>query len=204
MSARGTRFGRAGRDGRMMAERAMGGGDRMDVMLAYFQTCMAPEYKEMATRINDRGGIQAVMDNERLLKELVDARGVSESTAEVRGAHGHRREVAFDMEELRAELKEDVEMAMEKNSHTFSRKFEMQRKQIVDELTKAIHREGDRIIDAVTAGPHDRIIDPVSLPSTITCDDIYSCIISRTCMQFGKKWCVVVAFENRANIPITC
>ena len=202
MSARGTRFGRAGRDWRTVAERAVGG-DRMDVMLAYFQTCMSPEYKEMATRINDRGGIQAVMDNERLLKELVDARGVSESTAEVRGAHGHRREVAFDMEELRAELKEDVEMAMEKNSHTFSRKFEMQRKQIVDELTKAIHREGDRVIDAVTAGPHDRIIDPVSLSPMTTYGGIHSRIISRTYMQYGKKWCVVCTFDGHGTVPIT-
>ncbi len=150
------------------------GDDRMDVMLAYFQTCMSPEFKEMVTRINDRGGIQAVMVNERLLKELVEARGSSEGAVEVRGAHGHRRDVAFDMEELRTELKEDVEMAMEKNSHTFSRKFEMQRKQIVDELTKAIHREGDRIIDAVTAGPHDRIIDPVSLLSHFICQAIHS------------------------------
>ena len=169
-------------------------------MIAFFQTCMSPEYKEMATRINDRGGIQAVMDNERLLKELVEARGASDGAVEVRGAH--RRDVAFDMDELRSELKEDVEMAMEKNSHTFSRKFEMQRKQIVDELTKAIHREGDRIIDAVTAGPHDRIIDPVSPRPMNLCHAIHSCVLLRTCMPYGKRWCVACSRSGCATMSI--
>ena len=31
-----------------------------------------------------------------------------------------------------------------------------------DELTKVVERQGDRVISAITAGPHDKIVDPVS------------------------------------------
>ena len=135
----------------------------MDMMAQYFQTALAPEQKEIAARVQDRDGAQAVIENDRLLRELVDLYRTSDGAVEVSGARG-RCEVGIDIEELRLEIREDIEVAVERNAETFSRKFEMQRKQIVDELTKAIHREGDRIIDAVTAGPHDRIIDPVSSP----------------------------------------
>ena len=130
-------------------------------MMQFFQTAVSPEQKEIAARIRDRGGSQTVMENERVLRDLVDVYRGSDGTPDVSGGLS-RREVAVDLDDLRLEIREDVQLAVERNGETFSRKFEMQRRQIVDELSRVLHREGDRIIDAVTAGPHDRIIDPVS------------------------------------------
>ena len=130
-------------------------------MMQFFQTAISPEQKEISARVKDKGGAQAVMENDRLLRELVDLYRSSDAAMEASGARV-RRDVAVDVEELRLEIREDVEVAVQRNADTFSRKFEMQRKLIVDELSRVVHREGDRIIDAITGGPHDRIIDPVS------------------------------------------
>lgn len=65
----------------------------------------------------------------------------------------------FDFIELQ-EIRGDPSEAIEMNAEFFSRKFEIQRREI-RYITRAIHREGDRIISAMTAGPHDRIADPV-------------------------------------------
>lgn len=144
---------------------------RMDMMMQYFQTAVPPEQKEMVARVKDKGGAQAIIENDRALRELVDLYRGTDGAVEVNGARV-RREVGVDIEELRLELREDVEVAVERNTETFTRKFDMQRRLVVDELSRVVHREGDRIIDAITGGPHDRIIDPVrplclSIPSAL-------------------------------------
>ncbi|TFK85020.1 hypothetical protein K466DRAFT_647032 [Polyporus arcularius HHB13444] len=134
--------------------------DRMDTMLQFFQTVVSPEQKEITARVRDKGGEAAVLENDRLLKELLDLYRGADGAVETSGMRGRRDVAVVSIEDLRLEIREDVELAVEKNAETFSRKFEMQRKLIVDELSRVVHREGDRIIDAITAGPHDRIIDP--------------------------------------------
>lgn len=54
-----------------------------------------------------------------------------------------------------------------------------------DELTTVVQREGDRIISALNAGPHERIIDPVSLAlSGMNLTDFGH----RMSTKSGKKW----------------
>ncbi|KAF9644578.1 hypothetical protein BDM02DRAFT_3074100, partial [Thelephora ganbajun] len=61
---------------------------------------------------------------------------------------------------LQQEINSDPDEAIEKNAEFFDRKFDIQRRQIVEDIARTVNREGDRIISAVTAGPHDRIVDP--------------------------------------------
>ncbi|KAI0737618.1 hypothetical protein C8Q80DRAFT_1212220 [Daedaleopsis nitida] len=133
--------------------------EKMDTMVEFFKTAATPEQKEIAARVQEKGGSQAVVENDRSLRELVDLYRGTDGTADISGARV-RRDVGFDVDDLRLEIREDVEVAVARNAETFARKFEMQRKIIVDELSRVVHREGDRVIDAITAGPHDRIIDP--------------------------------------------
>ena len=51
---------------------------------------------------------------------------------------------------------------MEENLATFQRKFDMQLKLMVEEVGELVRHVGDRVIEAVSSGPHDRIRDPVS------------------------------------------
>lgn len=58
----------------------------------------------------------------------------------------------FTVAELREELTESLDELLEKNFESFSRKFEIQKRQVVEDVKKALGREGDRIIAAVTTG----------------------------------------------------
>ncbi|KAF7981046.1 hypothetical protein HWV62_35502 [Athelia sp. TMB] len=57
---------------------------------------------------------------------------------------------------LKEELNEDVDRSLEKNLIVFKRQLEVQS----SELTSIMIREGDRVIAAVNAGAHERVLDP--------------------------------------------
>ena len=140
---------------------AEGSYSRIDTMMQFFKSVVIPEQKEITARVRDKGGEAAALENDRLLKELLDLYRGTDRVVESSGLRGRRDVATVGIEDLKLEIREDIEIAVERNAETFSRKYEMQRKLIIDELSRVVHREGDRIIDAVTAGPHDRIIDPV-------------------------------------------
>ena len=51
-------------------------------------------------------------------------------------------------------------MAIRKNFEAFDRKFRIQQREFAEEVRRVVHHEGDRIVEAVNAGAHDRILDP--------------------------------------------
>ena len=50
-------------------------------------------------------------------------------------------------------------MAIRKNLESFDHKFCMQQREFAEEVKRVVHHEGDRIVEAVNAGTHDRILD---------------------------------------------
>ncbi|KAF8531822.1 hypothetical protein JB92DRAFT_3104483 [Gautieria morchelliformis] len=62
--------------------------------------------------------------------------------------------------DLREDLRADPEEAIQKNMVVFARKIEVQQSRIVEETKATVRREGDRVVEAIGARPHDRIIDP--------------------------------------------
>lgn len=121
-----------------------------------FQKLLTPEQKKLADLVEKKGG-SAVLDDEPAMRELSV---LEASLAPASGRHGSGR---FDLAEIQHEIKDDPTDAIEKNAEFFNRKFDMQRRQIEEDVARAVRREGDRIITAVTAGPHDRIVDPVGI-----------------------------------------
>jgi hypothetical protein len=108
--------------------------------------------------VEQMGG-DAVLDNEQSMIMLVDAEFalVAPSDSDSRHDGGG----PFDLAELQHEIKGSPDEAIERNIEFFNAKFDIQRRRIVEDIERTVNREGDRIISAVTAGPHDRIIDPV-------------------------------------------
>jgi hypothetical protein len=94
----------------------------------------------------------------------------------------------FGFYELQQEVKSDPEEAIEKNAEIFNRKFDIQRRQIVEDIARAVNREGDRIISAVTAGPHDRIFDPVRSEVFGICITRTSPVFLRISITSGRRW----------------
>ena len=131
---------------------------RMDIMLQLFQEFVSPEQKKLAVMVEQMGG-DAALDNEQSMRELTDAEFAFAAPSGSDSRHGGGR--PFDLVELQHEIKGNPDEAIEKNADFFDRKFDIQRRQIVEDIERTVNREGDRIISAVTAGPHDRIVDPV-------------------------------------------
>ncbi|KAI0645299.1 hypothetical protein C8Q79DRAFT_1011379 [Trametes meyenii] len=61
---------------------------------------------------------------------------------------------------LMRDLADEPAVAIKKNSVWFERKFRIQQREIVDQMTKVVVHQGDRVINSVLAGPHERILDP--------------------------------------------
>ncbi|KAJ6591176.1 hypothetical protein DFH09DRAFT_195515 [Mycena vulgaris] len=133
---------------------------KMDLMMKMFATIVAPEEKEIKRMVEQKGGLQACQENDKILKELSDLEAKSAPSTAGAPASAKSGAKTSALDDLKDDLMTDVDAALEKNAQVFSRKFEVQKRQIVDELTKVVEREGDRVISALTGGPHDKIIDP--------------------------------------------
>jgi hypothetical protein len=132
----------------------------MEVMREMFQKFVTPEQRQLDLLVEKKGG-KAVIDNEQVMRELSDTEA---SISVPIGRERYRPIKKFDLAEIQQEIREEPAAAIEKNAEFFNRKFDIQRRQIQEDIDRAVRREGDRIISAVTAGPHERIFDPVSLP----------------------------------------
>ena len=155
-------------------------------MLQLFQEFITPQQKKLAVIVEAAGGGDA-LENEQTMKRLLYEE--SALTA-VRLDHGSRHDddCRFDLNELQEEIKGDPNDAIEKNAELFDRKFDIQRRQIVEDIARAINQEGDRIILAMQEGPHARIDDSVSRLSSWNCMTFSSRIIPRTFGASGRRW----------------
>jgi hypothetical protein len=149
---------------------------KMDKMIEMFQRFVLPGQKELEQFIEKKGGAKACRSDDKVLKEVSEFEKTqggpgssSLSSSAVGSLGGRKAETKSDLDDLKTDLNTDPEVAIQKNMAGFLRKFEIQKNQITEELSKAMRREGDRVISAVTSGPHDRIIDPVCSMSQRTC-----------------------------------
>lgn len=159
---------------------------KMDLMMQMFQKIVSPEQKDMLVLVKQRGGVDAVQKNDNVLRELSDyERDSNPSAHSSPSSHHHSAMSSSAFDDLKEDLHTDPDDAIKDNMAVFSRKFEIQKRQIVEELTRVIRREGDRVINAVTSGPHDRIVDPVS---ALSCLSELSNVKCRMCIFSGKTW----------------
>ena len=132
-------------------------------MRALFQQLVSPEQKQLSELVAARGGLKVLKDNDKTLLELEKAaEKVSSAPKAELGLTRREQPKSTSLDDLRRDVLEDPTVAVEKNLAVFSRKFEAQKNQIVDELTLVVKRESDRVIQEVKGGPHERILDRVS------------------------------------------
>jgi hypothetical protein len=139
--------------------------NRMEVIKALFQQLVSPEQKQLSELVDAKGGLNALKDDDKMLLELEKTAEKSSSAPKAEVGRARReqpKEANLSADDLRRDVLEDPNVAAEKNLVVFTRKFEAQKNQIVDELTLVIKRETDRVIQEVKGGPHERILDRVS------------------------------------------
>ncbi|KAF8589615.1 hypothetical protein K439DRAFT_1521372 [Ramaria rubella] len=132
------------------------GEEKVDKMIKMFQTLMSPE--ERVTRhINERGGRDAVKENEKHLCEVSkdDLKGALSMAVIGHKAGGK----PYSFEDLQDDLRLDPDEAIRKNLDVFLCKFKMQQDRMQEEMEAMVKRESDRIIEAMTGSPHDKIIN---------------------------------------------
>ena len=128
---------------------------RMDIVRQLFKEFATPEQQMLTAMVESMGG-DAALENQQAIERLI-----REESALTASSGPEGRPLNFI--ELRQEIKCDPEESIKQNAELFDRKFELQRRQIEEDITLAVNQERDRIISTVTAGPHDRIVDLVCL-----------------------------------------
>ena len=134
-------------------------------MKAVFEQLASPEQKQLSDLVNAKGGVNVIRNNDKVLLDLEKAASKVSSSPTV---EGHRMRQAppgdgdLEVGILREDILEDPNAAAEKNRVMFSRKFEAQKNQIVDELTRVVQRESDRVVQELKGKAQERIRDRVS------------------------------------------
>ena len=148
----------------------------MDVVIALFSRLASEDERKIGNAIDDAGGLAAVRQDDDALKTLItiessvrvqrrNPTSSSQALADPRREKGAGGEKSLSLDDLKVELREDVDDALARNLQTFVGKFELQIGMLQAALERYIRAENDRVIDAVTGamaqGPHTKIRDPV-------------------------------------------
>jgi hypothetical protein len=105
--------------------------------------------------VQANGGVTAFREDNR---KLLDLEKASTKAEDVRL---HREKPKDTDDEIKKDIFEDPNTAMNKNWDIFTRKFEVQRIQIIEEISHAVKRASDRVIEELKSGAHERILDKV-------------------------------------------
>ncbi|EEB99695.1 hypothetical protein MPER_00578, partial [Moniliophthora perniciosa FA553] len=118
----------------------------IELMKTVFERLRTPEERELSAIIDSQpGGADAVLKNNPLLEKIL-AKQKTPKGDKPQTVAGLQKEVMKGVDQVLAEEK------------FFEQKFNAMRNQ-VDEVKVTVRHESDRVINAVLAGPHERIID---------------------------------------------
>ena len=127
-------------------------------MMRMFQDLVTSPERKLTAIMEGMGGKKVVLEDEHAMETLAE----EEFVIVAPDPESRRdRRAPFNFVELQQEIRANPDDAIQKNAESFNRKFVTQKEQIVKEITLALSQEGSRIISATTAGPHDRVVDPV-------------------------------------------
>ncbi|SJL18282.1 uncharacterized protein ARMOST_21867 [Armillaria ostoyae] len=126
-------------------------------VMMLFNLVRSTEERELVELIDKEGGASKVMKDPTLLEKIIKE---SEKNRKDRGAHQNDDDDKRLVSLIRAEIRDDLQKLIKSNEITFNLKFEAQKKELIDSLGKSVERMGDRVIEAVTSGPYERLKDP--------------------------------------------
>ncbi|RPD59328.1 hypothetical protein L226DRAFT_314748 [Lentinus tigrinus ALCF2SS1-7] len=134
--------------------------EKLDRLAHFFEACVTPEERRLTELVKANGGVQAVISDKATLRKLYEDKGLAPLL--VRTADRRTKGPAHlkELKGLQEDLKVDTETAIRRNFKQFERMYAIQKRELEEELRRSMHREGDRIIQSVTSGPHDKIVDP--------------------------------------------
>jgi hypothetical protein len=142
-------------------------GGRMNFMKALFEELVSPEQKLLSDLVNAKGGVNVLRNDDKVLLDLENTASKALSYPNVEGNRTRQAkpgDADLEVANLREDILEDPNAAAERNWTVFSRKFEAQKNQIIDELKLVVQRESDRVVRELKGKAHERIRDRVGFP----------------------------------------
>ncbi|KAG8818704.1 hypothetical protein FRC17_010740 [Serendipita sp. 399] len=121
-------------------------------MMKLLRMLDSPREKELWKLVKTKGGVKACMEDENILKELAAAKASQMTTAS-----GTVDSVKLG--EVKQSLKEELDKSLSSNFAQFEKKLTLQTRQLEMAMDRVAKRESDRVISAITSGPHDRVVD---------------------------------------------
>ena len=148
---------------------------RLDAVLGLLNKFVTADERRIVVEIESKGGLAKVRQDDEALKSLIALEdtihpqplGSGEAPPrDLLREKSARNKASLAVDELKVELREDVEDAVAKNFEAFTGKFGLQVEVMQVALEGYIRTENDRVIGAVTnamnQGPRMKIKDPVS------------------------------------------
>lgn len=148
-----------------------------------FENFQTAEEKAIASYVAKQGGPQKVLDDETLLSKLLETRRSQGDTSKETSAVKSTRDEA---QQVQQEVRKDLQKFLEENHKAFERRFDLQKEQI-EEIHNAVVKVGDRIIDTMKSGPHERIINKVRAHRCVQELSICCSSSRRSCSTCGKR-----------------
>jgi len=143
---------------RKLAELEKTAEDRMKILLEAFERFTPPDQKELRVVVKKRGGTKGIVDDDEFLESLM--KQAPASTADGRLSRTAKVSAKpYSVVDLKEDLLEDLDTATEKNMKAFSQKMDIQTRHIEEEIDRITRRESNRVIAALTSGPHDKVDD---------------------------------------------
>ncbi|KAK0194918.1 hypothetical protein F5146DRAFT_924474 [Armillaria mellea] len=129
---------------------------KIDEIMSMFRKLDTDRERDVQSFIKAKGGVKACIDNEQLLRQLIDKSGEGDagilgpqSTVE-RGTGTTTEKL---QKQLRKELSEDDDQAFQRNIARFEKKLEIQNRQLESVFKDTM----SHILTAMASGAHDRI-----------------------------------------------
>ena len=129
--------------------------------LLVLQLLRSPKDRQLLAKIKHKGGAELALKDEKFMKELIAESGDKESQGD---AEMPSKDKQVDpLKSILRDMNRTVEEMVKENEEIFNRKFKAQELALKEEMEMITRREGDRVIQAITSGPHERILDQVRL-----------------------------------------
>lgn len=130
---------------------------------------LTPLERDMRRWVNANGGQETILKNDRLCaRMMLKYEGALVTAQSDPGYTEGRHEISLDanntvkaLATLRKEYYDDIQIVIQENLESSSKRFEMALDDLNKDLGSKIQHQGDRIIKYLRGGPHQRIKDKV-------------------------------------------
>ncbi|SJL12357.1 uncharacterized protein ARMOST_15783 [Armillaria ostoyae] len=120
-----------------------------------FDMVRSPREWELMGLIDKEGGPSKVMQDPVLLGKIIEENEKNNKDRSARQSDTDKKTISV----VQAEIRQDLQKLIKTNETVFNRKFEAQKKSLIDTLGETVERMGDRVITAVISGPYERLIN---------------------------------------------